>query len=72
MKNNIDINSQNDPKDESNTDLQRPLRGILKNPDEKMVDLNFIKQRLSLICLLLLFTVIILPIMIYGFILWFN
>jgi hypothetical protein len=56
---------------ENTTELQTPLRGVLKNPHEKMIDVNYIKQRLTLICLLLLFIVIILPIMIYILILWF-
>lgn len=55
---------------ENTSELQTPLRGVLKNPYEKMIDINYIKQRLTLLCLLLLFIVIILPIMIYIFILW--
>jgi hypothetical protein len=41
------------------TELQTPLRGILKNPDDKIIDYNIIKQRLVIVCIILLSIVII-------------
>jgi hypothetical protein len=58
---------QSDTKEE---DLQTPLKGILKNPHEIIIDGKFIKERLTIVCLILLCIVIIIPIVICGFILW--
>jgi hypothetical protein len=40
-------------------DPQIPLRGILKNPDDKIIDYSIIKQRIVIVCVILLSIVII-------------
>lgn len=61
MKNSIDS--------DSHTDTQVPLRGVLKNPDDKIVDHKSIKQRLIKVSIMLLAIVIIIPIVVCLFIL---
>jgi hypothetical protein len=67
----IDIESQNDTKYESQSVIDVPLRGILKNADENIVDNKIVEKTLFKICFSLLVIVIMSPIIIcdiyFGF-----
>jgi hypothetical protein len=67
----IDIESQNDTKYESQSVIDVPLRGILKNTDENIVDNKIVEKTLFKICFSLLVIVIMSPIIIcdiyFGF-----
>jgi hypothetical protein len=55
---------------ENTTELQTPLRGILKNQYEYVIDDKFIRNRLLLVCLILLFIFIITPIIVCIIAVW--
>lgn len=71
----IDIEAQNESREETNeetkSELQIPLKGILKRPDENLVDRRVVEDRLLRLCLSLLVIVIMSPIIIcdlyFGF-----
>jgi hypothetical protein len=47
-----------------------PLRGILRNTDEDIIDYNIIRDRLVIVCLILLSIFIITPIIVCVIVLW--
>lgn len=51
---------------ENTTELQTPLRGILRNTNEFIIDHQIIKQRLLLVCLLVAGIVVISFILVFG------
>lgn len=67
----IDIESQNETKYESQSVIVVPLRGILRNTDENIVDNKIVEKTLFKICFSLLVIVILSPIIIcdlyFGF-----
>jgi hypothetical protein len=50
--------------DNNNTNLQVPLKGVLKNPDDNIVNHKAIKQNLMKVCIVLLGIIIIIPIVV--------
>lgn len=67
----IDIESQNETKENATNELQLPLKGILRKPDEQIVDNIEVEKKLFRICLGLLILVIMSPIIVcdlyFGF-----
>ena len=67
----IDTESQNKSKDESLSEIQVPLRGILKKPEENIIFDKKIQERITKLCFTLIVISIITPIAIcdlyFGF-----
>jgi len=53
----------------NDTNIQVPLRGVLKNPDDNIVNHKAIKKNLMKVCIVLLGIIIIIPIVVCLFIL---
>lgn len=64
MKNSMCNNPKNNTNEDSHIDLQIPLRGVLKNHDDNIVDHKSNKRRLIKVCIILLTIVIIIPIVV--------
>lgn len=67
----IDIESQNETKENITNELQLPLKGILRKPDEQFLDNIEVEKKLFRLCLGLLVLVIMSPIIVcdlyFGF-----
>jgi len=64
-----DHENKNETNYENEFEVVNPLRGILKIPDEHIIDHKFIKERLIIVCLLVLSVFIITPLIVYFIIL---
>jgi hypothetical protein len=64
-----DYENKNESNDEYKFEGINPLRGILKNPDEYIIDNKILKQRIIIISLIVLSIFIITPIIVYFIVL---
>jgi hypothetical protein len=64
-----DYENKNETNDEYKFEGINPLRGILRNPDENIVDDKIVRERLIIVCLIILFIFIVTPIIVYFIVL---
>jgi len=64
-----DYENKNETNDEYKFEGINPLRGILRNPDENIVDDKIVRERLIIVSLIILFIFIVTPIIVYFIVL---